>query len=260
MNEQVAYNCAEVMDVFVFYQKIAEEQGVEKALFELRQRKIRYQSVGYESISMFLANAVLESATQNWDKWNDFYEKHSEQHAAQLQVGLGWACAKSQKTSWEDIKKRDIEKLLDGYGYFHGIFRSRSTIKSVHIPDEVKDKKLAFFDRGLGRSLWYLSKGNLAQLDNLLCAFESNRKENLFQGIGLASAFVGGLTCTDWGTLLEFSNEYKSAVKRGILQANHSCFLNQTQQREMELVMHCVFQSTPQKGFELSCQQAKASF
>lgn len=251
MNEQVIHNCAEVMDVFTSYQKLCEEGGVEKALHVLSQHKTRFQSVAYESISMFFAYSILQTEASNWTDWNNFFEKYKSNFSTQLQVGLGWAMAKSQQIKWGQIAGLDKEKILDGYGYFYGIFRSRLTVKAAQIPDEIEKEDLPFFDRGLGRSLWYLSKGNLEQLARLLDVFGSDRKEDLLQGIGLASAFVGGMLCENWNQLFRAFDKHVPFIKKGILQANYSCFLSQTQQGEMETIMQCVFQLTPKQGVEL---------
>ena len=108
---------------------------------------------------------------------------------------------------------------FDGVGYYYGLFKGRLTLKSKQLPDEVEGENLQGFDQGLGRRLWYATKGNVDEVNALLQSFSPNRHADLFRGIGIACAYVGGNEESDLKCLLKISGEHYKQLQTGVLLA-----------------------------------------
>src|SRR4030095_16134756 len=107
--------------------------------------------------------------------------------------------------------------VYDGIGYYHGLFKGRSVIKKKMIPGEVEDIK--GFDQGLVRRLWYLAKGNVDQLLELLDDFDESRRGDLWRGAGIACAYVGGNKTAGLQHLSNIAGAHKRQLELGITLA-----------------------------------------
>jgi len=151
--------------------------------------------------------------------WNSFMNV-SENHAAQMYIGLGWAVAQEKKTapfySPEGGNSGDASsqippsggggalmqfRLWDGCGYYDGLFRQRQTIKNQIRHDYIPAAAYQMYDQGLGRSLWYLCKGDETKIPEMIRQFSSSRHPDLWRGVGIACAYVGGCGETIFKTL-----------------------------------------------------------
>jgi hypothetical protein len=137
---------------------------------------------------------------------------------------LGWALAKNgQPHTLFPLPNTHAEaKILDGYGYYYGLFRGRLVIRSQQIPECISKEVLPYFDAGLGRALWYQSKGDISKITDLLSFFPESRYPALWSGIGLASCFVGGLGSEEIEELKILSSPYNESFKSGVAAAIQS--------------------------------------
>ena len=113
-------------------------------------------------------------------------------------------------------------KVLDGYGYWHGLFRRRLTIRTQTIPKNITSEYQSGFDQGIGRTIWYITKGEVAKVVNIINHFSEDRRANLWQGIGVASTYVGGCSDELIGELKSASSEFKKNFETGIESAESS--------------------------------------
>ena len=151
-----------------------------------------FRSVAYESASMVIgARDLCNSRTLN--NWKEFRETCSAQHGFHVDIGLGWAFAKTglQPNDFLGSVNPAIKRMVfDGMGYYYGLFKGRSTLKNGIIPGEIED--IIGFDQGLGRRLWYFAKGNVDALVRLIQGFHETRHPDLWRGVGIACGYVGG--------------------------------------------------------------------
>jgi enediyne biosynthesis protein E3 len=143
----------------------------------------------------------------------------------QVHIGLGWALAEQQKPIPENPSWPEPDAVLDGYGYYHGLFRRRLSIRTQSIPEGLTDTQLPAFDRGLGRSLWYISKGDVEMMLRMTAAFPERRQPDLWRGIGIAVAFVGG--CSE--PLLTQTASASSAYRPQLLEGAERALRSRTQ-------------------------------
>jgi len=186
MEDSIAQRVERIVATFKAAREVAEQEGLSATLSEhLAQSDAYYRSVAFEGAAMGLA-------LRDVSIWKDFLLHDGASHAVQIHIGLGWALAEQQKPVEEHADWHDRDSVLDGYGYYHGLFRRRLSIRTQGIPTGLTDAQLPAFDRGLGRSIWYISKGDVALLKRMTDAFPESRQPNLWRGIGIAVAFVGG--------------------------------------------------------------------
>lgn len=186
-------------------------------IIELDKVENEFRSVAYEAAAMAFAEQDL-LAENTLTNWNLFCKKSEATYEVQLHVGLGWALAKENKETSALFNSLDpfmVPRVLDGMGYYDGVFRQRATIKNLKISDKFDSSDLNHYDQGVGRSIWYLAAGNPTKCSEIINTFPSERKVDLWRGIGIASVYVGG--CDD-ATLIELkktAKEYSIALTVG---------------------------------------------
>lgn len=191
--------------------------SLEELISKLNDFEPRYRSVAFEGASMGVA-------LSNWKSWAE-YANRAKKHNTQVHIGLGWAVAEKQLNLPSTLSQIEPEmhvKVLDGIGYWNGLFQRRTTIRTQQIPENITLEYQAGFDQGLGRAIWYITRGEVDKVANIINHFSEERKPNLWQGIGVALTFVGG--CSDeLITELKFAaGEFRLNFEKGIEAAEAS--------------------------------------
>ena len=181
----IAKNIETVVSTFQKGRSLSEQEfGLDELISKLNQFEPRYRSVAFEGASMGVA---IQNSLGTWNK----YAKAAEKHATQVHIGLGWAIAEGQMnlaSTLSEIEPDFQVKVLDGYGYWHGLFRRRLTIRTQTIPKNITSEYQSGFD----------------------------------QGIGIASTYVGGCSDELIGELISASSEFKKNFETGIESAESS--------------------------------------
>ena len=175
-------------------------------------------SVAYEGASMEIAIKNIKE-TNSLERWNKFYHDFGLIHSSQIHVGLGWAFSELNVDLTDfDLTIDPISKcrVLDGYGYYEGIFRRRRSIRKQLIPQHLSELDLRAYDQGLGRSLWYISQGEVEKLVKIINLFSDSRGRDLWRGVGIAVAYVGGIEALDLQQLVKGSGQYLPVFKSGV--------------------------------------------
>lgn len=174
----------------VFFQSLDWEANIK----DLHDTNVEFRSIAYESASMSIALQDLKLNNQ-LANWRQFLNNVGHAHATQIHVGLGWALAQSLTPPMQYVQQLEPMqryRVLDGYGYYEGIFRRRRSIIN-HLKLDLDDKTAsAALDQGIGRSLWYNSKGDITAAKTTLETFAPERHADLWRGLGIAIAYVGG--------------------------------------------------------------------
>ncbi|MGB0917656.1 MAG: DUF1702 family protein, partial [Flavobacteriales bacterium] len=216
-----AENIETIVATFQKGRKLSEQElGLDELISQLNKIELRYRSVAFEGASMGIA---IQNTISTWKG----YAKATDKHATQVHIGLGWAIAQPPKSpkggldlflTLEQIEPTMRVKVLDGVGYWHGLFQRRATIRTQKIPEFITAEYQAGFDQGVGRAIWYATKGEVAKVVNIINHFAEERKPNLWQGIGVASTYVGG--CSD--ELIATASEFNTNFDKGIKAAEES--------------------------------------
>ncbi len=203
MNKALA-NTEKIQTVFLNTQLFyATHEGMPALVEYLEKTEPEFSSIAYESASMAIAIKDFESDTFPAG-WLAFANGPALQHKAQVYVGLGWAIAKLNLPFLETLKELDTHpyfRIADGCGYYDGSFRQRQTVLSQQLPINISVEALPMYDQGVGRSIWYTARTDIDKIQSMIETFPANRQPNLWRGIGIAVAYVGGCSEIELKTL-----------------------------------------------------------
>jgi hypothetical protein len=155
----IAENVETVVATFQKGRALSEqEHSLDELIAELNKFEPRYLSVAFEGASMDVA---LANSLKTWE----VYAEKAKKHTTQVHIGLGWAIAEKQldlTSTLSQIEPALQVKVLDGYGYWNGLFHRRATIRTQQIPENITLEFQTGFDQGVGRAIWYITKGDVA--------------------------------------------------------------------------------------------------
>jgi hypothetical protein len=92
--------------------------------------------------------------------------------------------------------------MMDGYGFHEGYFRWRRYIAERKAPPRLSGYFRRAFDQGLGRSLWFVAGAEPDRVIQAVQGFPAERQPDLWAGVGLASAYAGGVSQGELDALL----------------------------------------------------------
>jgi hypothetical protein len=220
---------------------------------QLELTEPEFRSIAYEGASMAIALTDFEKQG-SLNTWHTFHTK-AQAHSAQIHAGLGWAIAQQNYTTISSIDTLDPilgYRVLDGCGYYDGIFRQRSAIKGQKIPEQINVEMMQGYDQGLGRSIWYISKGNIARLSELLSLFSSTRHAAFWVGIGVACSYVGGCDKDLLKSLITLARDYQKELATGILLAARARVMTNSTTNDIELACSTLCRMSAQEAAVLS--------
>ena len=211
-----------IQKVFLSVQDYMQKNHeLEELIAFLDSEPPEFRSVAYESASMEIGLREL-SGGQELNNWKKFYQRSSMAHTFHMDIGLGWAFAKAEISPTpylESLHPLMSPMVFDGMGYYHGLFKRRRTVKSQLVPEGTEGHELHGFDQGLGRLLWYMSKGEVDELVQLLQPFHFSRHPDLWRGVGIACGYVGGIEKENLERLLICSTEFNKQLCAGVTLA-----------------------------------------
>jgi len=217
-NLSVRQNIEIIMGIFQEAQsKAEEEEDIERLITLLETEKPKFLSIAYEGAAMGLALKDLEKSN-SLNRWNILAEESGSNHEVHVHVGLGWAIAKLKiphDNLIEDFNPLLKWRVLDGCGYYYGLFNRRRTLLKQEIPDGIEGIAKGAFDQGVGRSIWYAARGVVEMASEHISNFNSARHSDLWRGLGIACAFVGGCDEQDLSSILTLSGSYNKQLAVG---------------------------------------------
>ncbi|WMX14615.1 MULTISPECIES: DUF1702 family protein [unclassified Aureispira] len=184
--------------------------------FLTQHKNSEFVSIAYEAVAMVLALNDLEQG-KTLDTWQVFLEKYAQEHAVQVHIGLGWACGQQRlnPSLWINMTTPLLGwRIWDGYGYYDGFFRKRKVLQEAY-PPNILEEELQVYWQGAGRSFWYTCKGNREKLQKISSKIPLNYQASFWRGIGIASAYVGGLRSEDCQQLWQLAATYQAQLKAG---------------------------------------------
>ena len=184
----------------------------------LLKNDAEFISIAYEAASMGIAINSIKSNNALAD-WHNFYQIFGLSHATQIHVGLGWALAELNldiNSYINELEPHYKYRVVDGFAYYHGKFKRRQAVRMQEIPENLNSFGIRAYNQGLGRSLWYLAQGEVEKLHRLIDIFPIERRFDMWRGVGVAVAYVGGVKPIVIEELMKLSGNYLPAFKCGI--------------------------------------------
>ena len=133
-------------------------------------------------------------------------------------VGAGWAWARLHRNVNKAMNSLDplLRWLaIDGYGFHEGYFHWQKTITHGIIPRRLSGYARHVFDQGIGRSLWFVKGADVETIAHTINSFPTERRADLWSGIGLAATYAGGIDEVALKHLAELSNDFRFQLAQG---------------------------------------------
>lgn len=219
------------------YHAALEETGFTALAHRLAIVDAELRGFAFEGAAMGLA--LLDRITP-WrrDRWHTFTEHVAKPHIYMMHVGLGWALARLRRSVTSYLTRLDPLLgwlVVDGYGFHEGYFSWPRYIERQAIPTRLNGYERRVFDQGLGRSIWFVKGANVTAVASAINSFPFARREDLWSGVGLASAYAGGCSRAAIDSLRAASDKHLPALAQGV------AFAAKTRQHAANLNAHTQF-------------------
>jgi hypothetical protein len=189
-------------------------------LLSLRLNTIEGDLRGFAFEGAGMALGLLDLLTP-WrrDRLRSLLNGPGQGHVYLLHVGLGWALARlSRRVERHSILPDPLLRwlVLDGYGFHEGYFHWPVSVQRQTVPSSIHGYGRRAFDQGLGRSLWFVCCADPERIAAVTRRFAAARRADLWSGIGLASAYAGGVDYVTLEGLLVVAGEYHPQLAQGV--------------------------------------------
>lgn len=205
--------------------------------------------------------AIIDSITPFSQRAHDLITGSAARYNLTMYAGAGLAMGRIPKRRWAKIfpKHRDSRwAALDGYGFHNAFFRTDEWIGS-HCTDNNLPSWMGnpsplhrVIDQGVGRALWFLSGGAIDRVAETIQSFDPARQGDLWDGIGLAAAFAGGVDAESLAEMLGQVPEFRTRLAAG------SCVAAKIRQQTGSITPHTHWAVVACTG--LSVSQAAALY
>ena len=178
------------------YHAALEEDRSEQLARRLEQTVApELQGFAFEGAAMGL---TLQDLLLPWKRTRltDFFKGPASHHIYMVHVGAGWALARLRRKPWPFLGRLDpliCWLAMDGYGFHEGYFNWRRCIEARQVPTALRGYARRAFDQGLGRSLWFVEGADVGQVKHRIDSFDSERRADIWGGIGLAACYACGV-------------------------------------------------------------------
>ncbi|MEU8845650.1 DUF1702 family protein [Streptomyces sp. NPDC048564] len=174
----------------------------------------------YEGAGMGLA--ALDAIAPWKRRLQAFTGGPGARHVYPVYVGVGLAYARLRRTP--ESRLAELDPLLgwvtaDGYGFHEAFFKRRRYVEKHDVPTRLSRHGRRYFDQGVGRALWFSSGGVVERVTRLVAGFQPDRHADLWSGVGLASAYGGGVDEAALRSVLSSALAYRPQLARGAATA-----------------------------------------
>lgn len=180
------------------YNTALADPRAERLADRLNELSDTYRGFAFEGAAMALALLDLVTPWKR-DRFQAFCDGPANEHMYLLYVGAGWGIARIPwaRRRFERVMRR-FDPLygwltLDGYGFHQGYFYTPKFVHDQIEPTDLSPAACRVFDQGLGRSMWFSQGGDPERLAAVIGRFSARRQEDLWSGVGLGSAYAGGV-------------------------------------------------------------------
>jgi hypothetical protein len=207
--------------------------------------ELAFRGFAYEGCGMALAVRDGLSASRPWIR--SFLDSRGADHVYMVYVGVGWAMARLPKIRWRAIMPEDTLLrwlALDGYGFHQAYFRTEQYVNAHYqgrVPGWPREYANNAVDQGIGRALWFVNVSDPERVAACIAGFAKERHGDLWSGIGLASAYAGGVDAADLDALVRLAGEYRPQAAQGAAFAAKARLLagTVTEGTELGVRAHC---------------------
>ncbi len=206
------------------YNTALQESSLEDLAQRLDTVDLEPRGFAYEGAAMALALLDLLTPWRR-DRVAAFLEGRAARHTYMVHAGIGMAHARLRMPTRRLLRRLDplLRWLaVDGYGFHEGFFHWHRAFERQAVPRRLTGYSARAFDQGLGRCLWFVRGGMIADIAATIRRFADTRHADVWSGIGLACAYAGGISREDMETLLDVTGPLHPHLAQGVTFAAQS--------------------------------------
>ncbi|WP_043617879.1 DUF1702 family protein [Nonomuraea candida] len=190
----------------------------------------------YEGVTM--AFTVLDAMGGRGGRTRALLLGPGQPHIFLAYIGIGFAMARLPRVLWKkvlpDLGGSPYHPVMswlaiDGYGFDLAYFHTRRYVDEQRVPAPYAwrgrpDYFPRAVDQGIGRALWFIHGGRVADVAAAVRCFAGRRQADLWSGVGLAATFAGGGGAEALAGLREEAGEHHDELAQGsvfALKARH---------------------------------------
>lgn len=143
-------------------------------------------------------------------------------------------------------------QILEGYGFFDGYFNWFDALVCQHYPLGLKHDLRCFYDQGLGRAIYFVTNCNPVLIRDYINKFSPDRRSELWSGVGVPTAYVGGLSERELKKLIDFAGEYRAEIMQGVLMGASARTKQEYVPDHTELACHLICGMHSIEGFAIT--------
>lgn len=176
-----------------------------------------WRGYAYEGAAMGLTG--LDLFTPRGHRLADYLNGPAADHAYMVHIGAGEALARLRRHPEPFLRRLPHPVLrwlvMDGYGFHEGFFRPAAYVTSQRVPTKLSLYARRVFDQGLGRSFYFSSGADVAEVTSLISTFHPGRHRDLWLGVGVGVGYVGGLSAAEVEELRDRAGEHATQLGIG---------------------------------------------
>ncbi|AWL90749.1 enediyne biosynthesis protein [Streptomyces griseus] len=245
------------------------EWGIEsKSLWETERRLSlvdeELRGFAYEGATM--ASVIRDSMPGRGGRTAELLQGAGRRHIFLNYIGIGFAMAKLPRPLWKKaVPALDGDDLypsmswlaVDGYGFDRAYFAPERWVDEQRLdtPYGWEDRPGYFqraVDQGIGRALWFIHGAAVDAVCAAVNRFASDRRPDLWAGVGLAATFAGCSTAAELDTLRVRSGDLAGHVAQGSVFAAKARHFSLTVPEHTRTALHALTGLTVESAAELA--------
>ena len=198
-----------VLSAVAGYHATLESSKFEVLVPRLNEIELEFRGYAYEGAAMGLTGL---DCFLPWKKQlQAFLAGPGSTHMYMVHIGAGETLALLHRRPERFLARLDPVLrwlVMDGYGFNKGFFARRRYVEKQAVPKHLSPYARRIFDQGVGRSIWFSAGANIERVAATIAAFPEARQADLWVGIGVACAYVGGADHAGIEALLKAAGPY----------------------------------------------------
>lgn len=177
------------------YDEVLRSSRIADLGVRLDRRPTELRGYAHEGAAMALT--ALDCVLTRRSRFTEFLAGPGAPHVYMVHIGAGEALARLRRRPEPFVAALPDRVLcwlvLDGYGFHQGFFARRRYVDRQRVPAHLSAYGRRVFDQGIGRSLWFTAGARVPRIAAVVDAFPAHRRADLWLGVGVAAAYVGGV-------------------------------------------------------------------
>ncbi len=217
-DEGVRENLEKVGRIFVegYHAALLDDNPQTLALYLNQEIEEAYRGFAFEGAGMGLA--LLDMLTP-WagSRIQRFLDGPGNGHYYMIHVGVGWAMARLHRGVGVLKRLDPVVRWLavEGYGFHEAYFYTTKTVDKQERPRQLTGYAQRAFDQGIGRCLWFVRGSDVEHIATTIDTFPTERHPDLWAGVGLSSAYAGGVDADTLNELAVAAGPHRPQLAQG---------------------------------------------